>query len=159
MKKLAISSVCLFLVWLLLSGFFKANFLILGGLSCLFVSWLSIKLNIFSENSEHLKINIRAISYIPWLLIEIIKSNLHVARIILDPKLPIQPQAFWTEGHQKTDTALAIHANSITLTPGTISLEADGKKLRVHALTDHTAQGVKDGAIDRKVAGLESFIK
>jgi len=133
--------------------------MVLGALSCLFVSWLSIKLNIFSENSEHLKINIRALGYVPWLLKEIVKSNLHVARIILDPRLPVQPQALWITASQKTDTALAIHANSITLTPGTISLEVEGKKLHVHAITDHTAQGVKDGDIDKKVAGLESFIK
>lgn len=88
-----------------------------------------------------------------------IKSNLHVARIILDPKLPVEPQAFWIEGSQKTDIGLAIHANSLTLTPGTISLAVEGNKLHVHAITSHTAQSVKNGDIDRKVAGLENFLK
>lgn len=159
MKKLVISFVYLFLVWILLSGYFKTNLLVLGVLSCLFVSWLAIKLDIFSDNSDHLKINIRAIGYAPWLLKEIIKSNLHVSRIVLDPKLPINPQSLWIEGSQKTDTALAIHANSITLTPGTISLEVDGKKIHVHAISDDAAQGVKDGDIDKKVANLEKYIK
>jgi multicomponent Na+:H+ antiporter subunit E len=159
LKKLIISSVCLLLVWFLLSGFFKTNFIVLGVLSSLFVSWLAVKLDIFSDNGEHLRINLRAIGYAPWLLKEIIKSNLHVARIILDPKLPVEPQAFWIEGSQKTDIGLAIHANSLTLTPGTISLAVEDNKLHVHAVSSVAAQGAKNGDIDRKVAGLENFIK
>ena len=131
----------------------------LGALSCLLVSFLSIRLNIFSENSEHLKINFKAIFYIPWLLKEIVKSNLHVARLIFDPTLPIQPQTLWIEGSQKTDTALAIHANSITLTPGTISVEIDDNKIHVHAISDVTAEGVKSGEMDKQVSALESLIK
>lgn len=159
LKKFAISSVCLFIVWLLLSGFIKTNFLVLGGLSSMFVAWLAIKLDIFSDNSEHLKINIRAISYAPYLLKEMIKSNLHVARIILHPKLPIDPQAVWIEASQKTDIGLAIHANSLTLTPGTISLAVEGNKLHIHAITSVTAQGAIEGHIDKRVANLENFIK
>ena len=159
MKKLVISFLCLFVVWLLLSGYLKTNLLVLGALSCLLVSITAIRLKIFSENNEHLNINLRAVFYLPWLLKEIVKSNLHVARLILDPELPVKPQSLWIETQQKTDTALAIHANSITLTPGTISLEVEDKKIHVHAVSDHTAQGVKDGEIDKRVAKLENFIK
>lgn len=120
---------------------------------------IAIRLDIFSDNSEHLKINVRAILYAPWLLKEIIKSNLHVARLILDPNLPIKPQALWINGSQKTDTALAIHANSITLTPGTISVEVEDNQIHVHAISDHTAQGVMDGEMDKRVTQLERFIK
>lgn len=93
--------------------------------------------------------------YLPWLLKEIIKSNIHVARCILNPQLPIQPQTLRTKPSQKTSTALAVHANSITLTPATISVDISDREIFVHALTDISAQGIIDGDIDKQVSKLE----
>ena len=93
--------------------------------------------------------------YIPWLLKEIIKSNIHVARCILHPRLPIQPQTLTTKPSQKTSAALAIHANSITLTPGTISVDINDDEILVHAITNVAAQGILNGDIDKQVSKLE----
>ena len=91
----------------------------------------------------------------PWLLKEIIKSNIHVAGLIISPRLSIKPQTIKITPTQKTSTGIAIHANSITLTPGTISVDIADDQILVHALTDHTAEGVRNGDIDKQVSQLE----
>ncbi len=159
MKTIILSFTSLFLLWLLLSGYFKTNLIVLGLLSCALVTYLSIKLKIYSSHHERIKINFRLPLYIPWLLKEIIKSNLHVARCILGSCNCIQPQMVSSKPSQKTNTGLAVHANSITLTPGTISIDIKDNEILVHALTDHTAQGILNGDIDKHVSKLEQGLK
>ncbi len=155
LKTFFFSFFSLAIVWLLLSGYFKTILLILGVISCLFVTYLSIRLKIYSRSNDRLKINLYLPLYIPWLLIEIIKSNLHVAKIVLSPKISIQPQTLTTQPSQKTSTGIAVHANSITLTPGTISVDINDDGILVHALSNHTAQGIIDKEIDMQVSKLE----
>ena len=158
LKAIIFSFLSLAVVWLLLSGYFKTILLVLGAISCLFVTYLSIRLKIYSRSNDRLKINLILPIYIPWLLIEIIKSNLHVAKLVLSPKLSIQPQTLTTQPSQKTNTGIAIHANSITLTPGTISVDISDDGILVHALSSHTAQGIIDQEIDKQVSKLERRI-
>lgn len=155
MKTILSSFVCLLLLWALLSGYFKTNLIVLGVLSCVLVTYLSVKLKIYSSHHERIKFNLRLPLYIPWLLSEIIKSNVHVARIILTGRKEINPQIISKQPSQKTNTGIAVHANSITLTPGTISVDIDDEGILVHALTNHTAQGIIDGDIDKQVTKLE----
>ena len=121
LKHVLISFVSLFSIWLLLSGYFKTTLIVLGILSCALVTVLCLKLRVYHSHFERLRINLRLPVYLPWLIVEIIKSNLHVARCIMTGK--IQPQIFSFKLNQKTQTGMAIHANSIPLTPGTISVE------------------------------------
>ncbi|MDG0995609.1 MAG: Na+/H+ antiporter subunit E [Gammaproteobacteria bacterium] len=153
--KFCLSTSLLFLVWLLLSGFLKTNLIVLGLLSSGLVSLLAVKLGLFSQNGQRLQINLRLPRYLPFLFKEIWQSNLHVAALILHPKLPIQPQTLRYQAHQKTDSGLAVHANSITLTPGTISVDINNNEILVHAISDTTAAGVKSGSIDKQVCKLE----
>ena len=141
-----------------MSGYFKTNLIIFGILSCAFVTYLSIKLKIYSSTHERIKFNLRLPLYLPWLFKEIVKSNLHVARCILGSISNIQPQTVLSKPSQKTNTGLAVHANSITLTPGTISVDIIDDQILVHALTNHTAQGIIDGDIDKQVSKLEGDI-
>ena len=101
------------------------------------------------------RLGLRWIPYAPWLLLEIIKSNLDVARAILSKDLKIQPQLVRVKASQKTDMGRVIYANSITLTPGTITLDVRGDEFLVHALLDATADGVRSGEMDRRCAALE----
>ena len=155
MKTVILSLTSLFFVWLLLSGYFKTNLIVFGILSCALVTLISIKLKIYSSSHERIKFNLRLPLYVPWLLKEIIKSNLHVARCILSSNTAIQPQTLHTKPSQKTNTGIAVHANSITLTPGTISVDINENEILVHALTNYTAQGIRDGDIDKQVSKLE----
>lgn len=155
LKTIISSFICLFFLWALLSGYFKTILIVLGILSCIFVTILSIKLKIYSTQHERVAFNLRLPLYIPWLLKEIIQSNLYVARLILTNSDQIKPQLVTIKPSQKTNTGVAVHANSITLTPGTISVDIQDDVLTVHALTSASAQSVVDGEIDKKVTRLE----
>jgi multicomponent Na+:H+ antiporter subunit E len=94
--------------------------------------------------------------YWPWLLKEIVKSAWQVSVAILHPKLPISPRVVRFKPSQKTEVGLVIHANSITLTPGTMTIEARPDEFVVHALTEETAASVGAGSdMDRRVARME----
>ncbi len=155
MKTILYSLVSLFILWALLSGYFKTILIVLGIISCVLVTILSIKLKIYSSRHERLRINLGLPLYFPWLLKEIIKSNMHVAQLILTNSKKIHPQLVTIKPSQKSNAGIAVHANSITLTPGTISIDIEDDKLLVHALSKHTAQGILDGDIDKQVTKLE----
>ena len=80
-------------------------------------------------------------------------ANLRVARIILTPRLPISPILVHYRASQKTDLGRAIYANSITLTPGTITTGVVGDDLEVHSLTWVDVDGREEDEMDRRVRG------
>jgi multicomponent Na+:H+ antiporter subunit E len=94
-------------------------------------------------------------SYWGWLVWQIIKSNIDVARVILSPSLPISPNVVRVKASQRTTLGLVTYANSITLTPGTVSMYLDGDIIEVHALTESGARELKDGEMDRRVSAIE----
>ena len=91
----------------------------------------------------------------PWLTWAIVKSNLDVALLILRPSLPISPRMIAVKASQSTDVGKVIYANSITLTPGTVSVDVDGDEITVHCLTREAAEDVETGAMDRRVVRVE----
>jgi multicomponent Na+:H+ antiporter subunit E len=95
------------------------------------------------------------IAYWPWLIKEIAKSGWTVTRIVLDPKLPISPTMVRFRPRQRTSVGIVTHANSITLTPGTITVEASADEFLVHALTREGAFGCIDSEMDARVERLE----
>ncbi len=97
----------------------------------------------------------RALVYWPWLLWEIVKSNLQVARIILSPRLEISPELIKVPTSQGSDLGRVIYANSITLTPGTVSIYVWSEAIEVHALNRDFAAGVETGDMDRRVCAME----
>jgi multicomponent Na+:H+ antiporter subunit E len=86
---------------------------------------------------------------------EIFVANLHVAKIILSPSLPIRPLLVHYRASQKTDLGRAIYANSITLTPGTITTGVDGDDLEIHSLTWVDVDGREEDEMDRRVTWVE----
>jgi multicomponent Na+:H+ antiporter subunit E len=152
-------SVLLFLFlmagWLLLSGHFDSTLIGYGVLSCVAVVLLASHLHILDTESLPTQLGIRPLLYVPWLLKEIVLSNFAVAKIILDPKLPIQPHLLRVSTSARSDVVRVVYANSITLTPGTVTLDIRDSVLLVHALTDASAAGVLSGEMERRVALLE----
>ncbi|MDP1606996.1 MAG: Na+/H+ antiporter subunit E [Rhodocyclaceae bacterium] len=147
---------CLF--WWLLSGM-PAPFLLAAGVgSALLVVWFARRLNIADREGHPVHLAWHALfSYWPWLLKEIAVSAWQVCRIVLDPKLPVSPTLVRFKPSQITDVGLVTHANSITLTPGTISVEVSRDEFLVHALTREGAAGVRRGGeMDKRVRALES---
>ena len=102
-----------------------------------------------------INLSLRALIYWPWLAKEIVKSAWTVSRIILDPKLPISPTLVRFKPSQRSIVGLVTHANSITLTPGTITVEAEGGEFLVHGLTQAAADGCINSEMDRRVSRFE----
>ena len=123
--------------------------------SIAFTVWLSSRMGAPDEESAPFHLAGRSLMYIPWLIKEIVLSNLHVAEIILRRDLPIRPRLVRVRTGQKTDLGRVIYANSITITPGTVSLDVRNNYILVHALTTDTAEGVLSGEMDAMVTWLE----
>lgn len=152
----ALAHILLFsVVWLLWSGHTTPLLLSFGAVSVLLVSWLSHRMDVVDREAHLGTTGFRIWLYLPWLLLEIVKSNLHVARVVLSPSLPIAPRLVRVPCSQVTDVGHAIFANSITITPGTVSLDVRQRTILVHALTTATAEGVQDGQMNRRVTALE----
>ena len=148
--------VALYLFWLLLSGYFVA-FLLAAGAGCAAaVVLVARRMDVVDHEGHPLHLGLRALlSYWPWLAGEIVKSGWDVSRRILDPRLPVSPTLARFKPSQATALGLVIHANSITLTPGTISVEVTAGEFLVHALTQEGAAGLAGSEMDRRVAELE----
>ncbi len=117
--------------------------------------WIMTRMDAVDRESSPYHLTARFLLYFPWLVKEIVLSNLHVAQVILDSETPMRPQLVRVRTTQKTDIGHVIHANSITITPGTISLDVRDGRILVHALTDTTAAGVVSGEMDRRVTWVE----
>ena len=147
--------VSLYLFWLLLSGFFTP-FLMAAGAGCaLAVVLLARRMDVVDQEGHPIHMLKAVVLYWPWLLVEIAKSAWTVSRIILDPRLPISPTLVRFKPTQRTDVGLVLHGQSITLTPGTITVEAWPHEFLVHGLTREGAEGVIDSEMDRRVTACE----
>jgi multicomponent Na+:H+ antiporter subunit E len=156
MKRALILFAVLFSVWLLFSGHFETDLITYGVVSCVAIVALTAHLGILDHEALPVHLGFRILVYLPWLLKEIVLSNIAVAKVILDPKLPIHPRILRVAGSQKTQVGQVIYANSITLTPGTITLDVRDGHFLVHALTTESAEGLVGGEMNRRVAHLEA---
>lgn len=146
----------LYAFWLLLSGYFTGFLMTMGALSAAAIVFFAHRMEVIDREGHPAHLGIPAlISYWPWLVKEIFKSCWDVTKRILDPALPISPTLVRFAPSQKSDLGLVIHANSITLTPGTISVEVATGEFLVHALTREGAAGLVDSEMDRRVQALE----
>ena len=96
----------------------------------------------------------RTFAYGLWLMKEIVEANIEVARLVLDPKMPIRPRMIRIKSNQKTELGRVILANSITLTPGTVSVDMQGDHIWVHALSFEGAEDDLSGDMDRRICDL-----
>lgn len=141
--------------WLLLSGHYEATLMMYGVLCSAAVVGISARLRILDEETLPVALVFRTLLYLPWLFGQIVKSNWAVARVILDPALPIRPRLLRVSAAQQSIVAQVLYANSITLTPGTITLDVRSGQLLVHALTDASSAALLGGEMNRRVARLE----
>ncbi|MBL24169.1 MAG: cation transporter [Rhodospirillaceae bacterium] len=144
------------ILWLMLSGLFD-NMLILGlgAASVASVLYIAHRMDVIDHEGHPIHLGWRAVAYWPWLLWEILKANLDVAKIIISPRMNIQPHIFVVNASQSSELGHVIYANSITLTPGTVTVDVEDGVMSVHALTQDAADGVKTGEMDDKVTAFE----
>ena len=144
----------LFGVWLLLSGFFEPLLLGLGVLSCVIVVLIAHRMDVIDREGFPIHLGWRILTYWVWLAVEIVKANLDVARRVLDPRLPIHPLLVRVKASQASQLGQVIYANSITLTPGTVSMLLDGGEILVHAIAREMAEDLEGGEMDRRVTAV-----
>ena len=149
--------IVLFLFWLLLSGMFVPFLMAAGAGSAVSVFLFSRRMSrIGGEGpSSHLRWS-KLMAYGPWLIKEIVVAAWDVSMRILHPKLPISPTLVEFMPSQTTDVGLVMHANSITLTPGTISIEVEHGRFLVHALSSEGGASLTGSEMDRRCAELEN---
>lgn len=149
-----VTFVIMFLFWLLLSGFFDAFHITAGIICSAIVALISYDLFVKEGGLARDKF-FRLLLYIPWELWQIVLANFDVAYRVLHPKMPIDPRIIEFETTLRSDFALVTMANSITLTPGTITILVDPEKGKfwVHAIAKSPADALLvDKTMQTKVA-------
>lgn len=141
-------------LWLAVSGVYKPPLLILGAASVGLVVWLSLRMHVVGIEHDPLLFSWRLPVYWAWLLWQILLANVHVARRVLDPAA-LRPAVIRVPAPHGTAVGRVTYANSITLTPGTVTLLLGPDSLSVHALDDHSAAGLKEGKLSRRISWLE----
>lgn len=147
--------VSLFAFWLILSGHFEPLLLSFGVFSCALVTYVAWRMDRVDRFAYIVPLSFRFFGYLAWLIKEIAVANVNVARIILNPRLPISPIMVPFKASQKSELGRMIYANSITLTPGTITTGTDGPVLRIHALTWHDVDGREEDEMDRRISAMD----
>jgi multicomponent Na+:H+ antiporter subunit E len=145
----------LFAFWLALSGHYTIMLIAVGAVTSALCVAAAARMGIDDAEGHPVHLLIPALTYYPWLGREIAKSAWGVAKIILDPRLPISPVMTVVKASQRTSLGVNAYANSITLTPGTITVGVSGNDLVVHALVREGALDLEQGAMDRRVAQFE----
>lgn len=155
-------SLVYFALWVVFNGRVTLEIIIAGAL-------ISIMLDIFMRRILHLNLTLYtlmnflkifpdAVFYIAVLLAEIIRANFSIIKLVLAPELEVEPCLVKFNTPLKTETARAALANSITLTPGTITVSLEGNELVVHALNREIADGLQGSIFERLLARMESRV-
>lgn len=145
----------LMLFWLMISGDFGILNLALGIASSLLVLAISSRMDMVDQESQPIHLTPRLPMYWGWLVVRIIKSNLDVTRCIWTPGMTISPNLVGLKLSQETALGKVIYANSITLTPGTVTMNVEGDVILVHALSRTDSETLQQGEMDYRVRNLE----
>lgn len=140
--------------WLVWSGLYKPLLLGLGAFSCVLSVYMANRMGFFRHQAlMHLLPRLPA--YWLWVLREIVSSSLNVAKLILTPSLPLDPVLVEVEAEPKSEVGQVIFGNSITLSPGTVTLDVHEGRVLVHCLTRQSALDLQAGESNRRAALLE----
>ncbi len=154
-----ITAIAMFIFWILLSGEFTFILITSGVVASLITAYLSHdifigKADLKTETGRVFKF----IVYIPWLLWEIILANVEIAYLVLSPKPLVDPQIVRFKNDLKTDLGIVTLAHSITLTPGTVTVDANREEFVIHAIWQKSAEGIISGEMQRKVKKIEGEV-
>ncbi|MGI9258099.1 MAG: Na+/H+ antiporter subunit E [Gammaproteobacteria bacterium] len=142
-----LAAIALFALWLVLSATLHPAHVALGAVVACFVAWIAPP-----GPPMQRRVSLpAAVAYVPWLLLRVLKSGLHVSLLILNPRLPISPRLIHHKTELTSDGEIVVLGNSITLTPGTVTVEAKPGELVVHALDAESSKGLESGDFDAKV--------
>ncbi len=154
--RFAVVAFVLFGLWLLFSGLYVPLLLALGAVSSVFVAWIAQRMGLLTPEPDSAWLRpLRCLAYMPWLAWQVAKANVDVALRILVPSKGISPRVLRVPSTQRSDFARTVYANSITLTPGTISIDVASDVITVHALSREGAEDLAIGEMGERVTALE----
>ena len=140
--------------WLLWSGLYKPLLIFLGAVSCLLCFWVTRRMGYFRDELFALRFSPPLLRYWWWLGGQIVRSSIDVSRIVLDPKLPISPRVIEIDSESQHPFEQVVLGNSITLTPGTLTIDVFEGVIKVHALTEDGARELAAGKMNRLVSKI-----
>lgn len=156
--RLVVTMVCL---WLLLSGLFKTQLLVLGVISVILVVGLSIRMRILEHRGQPIYFRFfNILGYWGWLIWQIVLSNIDVTKRVWSKQLNIKPTLRRVSATPDTEMGRVVYANSITLTPGTttINFTPEGDIL-VHALHEDSLHELEEGEMARRIRDVEPHLR
>ena len=156
MPHTVILSISLSAFWLLNSQHYTFYMLSLGVISIAFVLYIAHRMDVIDHESQPVHLTLKIPAYYTWLIKEIILANLVVVKHIWLGNKSISPVFATITASQKTEIGKVIYANSITLTPGTVSVNLEGDRIMVHALLQESINDLESGEMDRRVVQLEN---
>lgn len=143
-------------LWWVLSGYTKILLISLGVVSVLFAAFVARRMNVVDDESHPFHLSMKLVRYWGYLLWQIVVSNLKMVQIILSPNPDINPRIVTVKITQHSALGKVVLGNSVTLTPGTVTLEIEGDTMVVHALNEATALDIERGSFDQRVPdGIE----
>lgn len=143
----------LFITWLVLSGQDDLVFMIYGAIACFLSCVLALRMQVVDNEGHPFHLAFTAPLYWLWLLKEMLISGLAVTRIVW-LRRPTQPSFAWVSLSQRNDLGRTIYANSVTLTPGTVCVNVEQKRIFIHALDRPSIADLEMGEMDRRVTAL-----
>lgn len=156
MRHTILLTIVLAAFWLLNSNHYTLFMLMLGGISTAVVLFLAHRMDITDHEHQPVHLSSKIPAYYLWLLKEVVVSNISVVKHIWIGNKSISPTLSTLKTRQKTDIGKVIYANSITLTPGTVTVDVVGDRLMVHSLLKEGMDVLQTGEMDRRVHQLES---
>jgi multicomponent Na+:H+ antiporter subunit E len=143
--------------WALLSGQFHNSFLLTAGVLCItFVIWTARRMGLLDDEGVPARFYPRALLYAPWLAWQVVLSNWDVFKRVWSPVLPIDPRMARIPYSTRHAFVTTTYANSITLTPGTVTILIDDESMLIHCLTKEGEDGLLEGDMERHTKRLES---
>lgn len=153
--------ILLMIFWFLISASADWQHILVGAIFCGLLTFLWGNLTITEGNKTEFKLAqlFMIIKYFVILGVEIVIANINVAMIVLNPRLPISPGIVIMRCDLERSLVRVLYVNSITLTPGTITVELEDNLLIVHALTEDVAHGLEDWPLYSRLMKLEGVYK
>ena len=150
-KLLLIKTLTFFIIWIILSGKYDLVHMGLGLVASIGVAWLNTG---YPGSTPRMLPWYRILLYLPWLFTRIVNSSLHLTKLILHPRLPIDPKLICYQTRLRDSAAVVLLGNSVTLTPGTITAEVNSQELVVHAMDDESASDLTSLRMERHIASV-----
>lgn len=156
-KNILIMFFLLLFFWSIIDGKITVESVLLGSSASLLILYLNKDILFTSRDGGPVTLRFlwHYITLIGVLIVEIVKSNIAVAKIVLDPKLPIEPSFVRVPVKFRKDFNKVLYGNVVTLTPGTLTVDIVGDEYVIHALTREAADGLTGSELEEHVLRLE----